>query len=119
MGESRITIREIGFSYLRSWRYLHDPWSHVQLLPHNIFLVGPYVRSFCIDQAALVKVNQCIVHQPHPLLLSSLNYTRQHEGFIFANHVGDSRCIGENLKREHATGSILARDQLMTNDATQ
>src|SRR5262249_60320534 len=87
--------------------------SFLQLLPHEVFLVGAGVGFFCGDQTALVEINQCVIHQTHALFLSGLNNSRQHIGFVLANHVGHSWCIGENLQREDATGPIFPGDELM------
>ena len=101
-------------------RYLPAKWvSFSHILPHDILLLGACISFLSADETPLVKINQRIVHQPHALLLSGLNNTGQHERFIFANYIGDSGCIGENLKREHAALSIFARYQLVTDNATQ
>src|SRR5262249_25484942 len=46
---------------------------HFQMLPHDMFLVGARIGVFCADQTAFVEVNQCVVHQAHPLFFSGLN----------------------------------------------
>ena len=101
-------------------RYLPAKWvSFSHILPHDILLLGACISFLSADETCSVKINQRIVHQPHALLLSGLNNTGQHERFIFANYIGDSGCIGENLKREDATLSIFPWYQLVTDNTTQ
>jgi hypothetical protein len=45
----------------------------LQVLLHNVFLIRTLVGFFCADQATLVEIDQCVIHQTHALFFPGLN----------------------------------------------
>src|SRR5713101_7228710 len=80
---------------------------------HFLFLIRAGVSLFSADEAAIVKIDKCIVHELHALLFAGLNDAGQHVGFCFANDVGDRRRVGQRFQREDTTLAIGTWDQLL------
>ena len=55
----------------------------------------------------------------HARSFAGLHDAGQHEGFRVADDGADSRGVRENLQREDAAAPVLARDELLGDDAAQ
>jgi hypothetical protein len=73
------------------------------MLSHFLFLVGAGVSFFSADEAPIVKIDQCIIHELHALFFAGLNDAGQHVAFRFANDVGNRRRVGQRLERDYTT----------------
>src|SRR2546430_3433877 len=99
--------------------YPCNPWSNFQSLLHFPFLIGARVALLGADQTTAAKIEKGVVHQLHALFLSGLNYSREHEGLCFADHVGDCRSVCKYFERQHAPLALGPRNELLTDDTAQ
>src|SRR6266581_5492923 len=86
---------------------------------HFPFLIGARVGLLGADQTTAAKIEKRVVHQLHALFLSGLNYSREHEGLCFADHVGDCRSVCKYFERQHAPLAVGPRNELLTDDSAQ
>ena len=55
----------------------------------------------------------------HADFLAGLDDAGEHEGLAFADDVGDGGGVHQDFHGQHAAGAVLARDELLGDDAAQ
>ena len=86
---------------------------------HEDFVFGAGHAFLLTDLAGGEEVSEGVVHGDHAEVFTGLHDAIEHEGFAFANAVGDGGVVDEDFEGHGAAVAVGAGDELLGDDAAE